>query len=98
MARCPRCNFKFFSRVELPVEPLFRLDVAAELIPFVSAESLRRYLNRRHPDWKRFYRVIQANGRRTLTRFITAEQVRILRDETVRSTWSSPKRKSDVQP
>jgi hypothetical protein len=93
MARCPRCSFEFFSRLELPVEPLFRLDVAAELIPFVSVESLRRYLNRRHPEWKRFYRVIAGNGRRTLTRFVTAEQIRILRDETVRSTWSSPKRK-----
>jgi lysylphosphatidylglycerol synthetase-like protein (DUF2156 family) len=67
--------------------------VAAELIPFVSAESLRRYLNRHHPEWKRFYRIIAADGRRTLTRFITAEQVRILRDETVRCTWNSPKHK-----
>jgi hypothetical protein len=97
MAKCPRCAHEFFPRLELPLDPLFRLDVAAELIPFVSAESLRRYLNRRHPDWKRFYRVIQGGGRRTLTRFITAEQVRILRDETVRSTWSSPKRKRQSQ-
>jgi hypothetical protein len=94
MARCPRCKHEFFSRIELPVEPLFRLDVAAELIPFVSAESLRRYLNRQHPEWKRFYRIISGDGRRTLTRFITAEQVRIVRDETVRSTWTSPKRKA----
>jgi hypothetical protein len=98
MARCPRCAHEFFSRIELPVEPLFRLDVAAELIPFVSAESLRRYLNRRHPEWRRFYRVISGGGRRTLTRFITAEQIRILRNETVRSTWSSPKRKRQPQP
>jgi hypothetical protein len=98
MARCPRCAFEFFSQIELPVEPLFRLDVAAELIPFVSVESLRRYLNRRHPDWKRFYRVIAADGRRVLTRFVTAEQIRILRDETVRSTWSSPKRRHHSQP
>ena len=42
-------------------------------------------------EWRRFYRVITGNGRRTLTRFITAEQIRLLRDETVRSTWSSPK-------
>jgi hypothetical protein len=98
MARCPHCAYEFFSRIELPVEPLFRLDVAAELIPFVSAESLRGYLNRRHPEWKRFYRVIAGNGRRTLTRFITAEQVRVLRDETVRSTWASPKRKRQSQP
>jgi hypothetical protein len=93
MARCPRCAHEFFSRIELPVEPLFRLDVAAELIPFPTVESLRRYLNRRHPEWKRFYRVIAGNGRRVLTRFVTAEQVRTLRDETVRSTWSSPKHK-----
>jgi hypothetical protein len=93
MTRCPRCSHEFFSRAELPVEPLLRLDVAAELIPFPTVESLRRYLNRRHPEWKRFYRIIAGNGRRVLTRFVTAEQVRTLRDETVRSTWSSPKHK-----
>ena len=98
MSRCPRCYHEFFSRIELPVEPLFRLDVAAELVPFPTVESLRRYLNRRHPQWKRFYRVISGGGRRTLTRFITAEQIRILSEETVRSTWSSPKRKPQRQP
>jgi hypothetical protein len=97
MPTCPRCAHQFFSRIELPVEPLFRLDVAAELVPFPTVESLRRYLNRRHPDWRRYYRVIAADGRRTLTRFVTAEQVRVLRDETVRSTWSSPKRNRQPQ-
>jgi hypothetical protein len=33
-----------------------------------------------------------------LTRFITAEQVRALRAETVRSEWTSPKRKRQPQP
>ncbi len=98
MARCPRCAHEFYSRIELPVEPLFRIDVAAELIPFATVESLRKYLNRRHPDWRRYYRVIAGNGRRILTRSITAEQVRILRDETVRSTWSSPKRRRQPKP
>jgi hypothetical protein len=97
MARCPKCGFEFFPHLELPIEPLFRLDVAAELVPFPTVESLRRYLNRRHPEWQRFYRVISGSGRRTLTRFVTAEQIRTLRNETVRSTWNSPKRKHKPQ-
>ena len=56
------------GRSDLPytpqkIGPRVAIDVAAELIPFPTVESLRRYMNRRHPEWKRFYRVISGGGR-----------------------------------
>ena len=93
MARCPRCSYEFFSRIELPVEPLFTLDVAAELIPFGTVEALRGYLKRKHPEWRKFYRVVAHGvGTRILTRFLSAEQIKAIREEVVRETWRNPKR------
>jgi hypothetical protein len=94
MARCPRCRHEFYSRIELPVEPLFTLEVAAEIIPFTSAQSLATYLKRHHKDWQRYYRVIAHGRRRTLMRFVNAEQIKALRSEVVRSEWRSPKRRA----
>ena len=66
--------------VELPVEPLFNLDVAAVLIP-MTYDALRSFLSRHKNEFPARYRR-QGSGHRRV-RLLLASEIRTIRERTL---------------
>ena len=66
--------------VELPVEPLFTLDVAAAFIP-MSYDALRSFLSRNKAEFPARY-VRQGSGHRRV-RLLLATEIRTVRERTL---------------
>ena len=66
--------------VELPLEPLFSLDVAAALIP-MSYDALRSFLSRNKATFPARY-VRQGSGHRRV-RLLLASEIRTIRERTL---------------
>jgi hypothetical protein len=66
--------------VELPVEPLFSLDVAAALIP-MSYDALRAFLSRNKAEFPARY-IRQGSGHRRV-RLLLASEIRTIRERTL---------------
>ena len=70
--------------VELPVEPLFGLDVAAALIP-LSYDALRSFLSRNKAEFPARYRR-QGSGHRRV-RLLLASEIHTIRERTLISKF-----------
>jgi len=69
--------------IELTVEPLFGLDVAAALIP-MSYDALRAFLSRNKAEFPARY-VRQGSGHRRV-RLLLASEIRTIRERTLLTT------------
>jgi hypothetical protein len=66
--------------VELPVEPLFNLEVAAAFIP-MSYDALRSFLSRHKEEFPARY-IRQGSGHRRV-RLLLASEIRTIRERTL---------------
>ena len=65
----------------LPLEPLFTLKVAAEIIPFPSVEALRQWLYRHRDEFPARYR--RTSKGTTHIRLLTATECRTIQTQTL---------------
>ncbi len=83
MIICPNCLAPV--KFPLPVEPLYRMDVAAMLIP-VKLRTLQTYLQKHKEEYPPRYALMAAEGRKRPTRhrMLSASEIRRLRSHLIR--------------
>lgn len=90
-AYCPHCLNKLDFL--LPVEPLYDLALAAQLIP-QTPDALRKYLSTHSHEFQRRYR---RDRQKRLHRMLTASEIRLIRSRIIKFKDANKKyRKADI--
>lgn len=90
LAICPHC-LKRLPYV-LPVEPLYDITLAAQLIP-MSREAMRQYLHKHRHEFERRYR---RDKQKRLHRMVTAGEIRLIRSRILRFKDVTGKKKREM--
>lgn len=87
LAICPNCLLKL--PFVLPVEPLYDIKLAAQLIP-MAYDALRQYLNNHRHEFLRRYRKDRS---RRIHRMLTASEIRAIRSRILIFKGADKKRR-----
>ncbi len=82
---CPNCQHELPTQFE-PIEPLYDVRNAAELIPYRPSDNLLAWLNRRKEEFPARYRVVHlgSRARQTRVRVLTHTEVLKIRKAILR--------------
>lgn len=84
---CPKCGYEELTTPPLPavVDPMYDVEVAADLIPHKPKKRLLQFLNARKDQFPARYRVLYLSRMRTLrVRILSASEILRIRSMVLR--------------